>query len=99
MQLKLVKTITDPRVAAPNQINEEAHDLYLDDKMDKGSVVLVKFRDRDKLFIACPGCGVASFTGNHRIEDNNGVFTAHPSLVMNCCGWHGWLRNNQFTSV
>lgn len=99
MRLNLIHTVTDPRPVAPNIYNQEAHDLYLEGKMSKGDVVLVNFSNKSKLLICCPGCGVASFTGNHKIDNNNGVFTAHPSLVMNCCDWHGWLKNNEFTSV
>ena len=97
MKLNLIHTAIDERNAAPNQINIEAYDLY--EKMSKCDVVLVKFKDRDKLLIACPSCGVASFTGNHKITNDHGVFTANPSLVMNCCGWHGWLKNNEFVST
>lgn len=55
------------------------------------------------LCIACPGCGVLSFcehgTGKRILTEHpDGSYSAHPSLIFNCCGWHGHLTMDVFTT-
>lgn len=75
--------------------NPELFDL----EMTKGDVVVIdlKYKKKVRLFIACPRCGISSFTGTHKINVEDNVVSAHPSLVMQCCGWHGWLKKNKFS--
>lgn len=64
-------------------------------RMTKGNFYKVK--GEEKLFTCCPGCGKSSFSGKHDITENPaGVFSALPSLVFQCCKWHGHLVNNNF---
>lgn len=53
--------------------------------------------------LACPGCGKVSSPKNGAkwtVEagsfENIQDLTLRPSLVMNCCGWHGWLTRGLF---
>ena len=56
--------------------------------------------------IACPGCGrwgsvrlapgkepVWAATGNPEEVE---TLTLNPSILVRCCGWHGYLRNGVF---
>lgn len=100
MKLNIIRTIEDDReVGSEPILNIEAHDIWASGQMEKGDAILVKFKNRDKLFISCPSCGLASFTGNHKIEKINETITVTPSLVMGCCDWHGFLKKGVFTKV
>lgn len=54
-----------------------------------------------QLAIVCPGCGKVSASAGKHIYDAQTV-SYHPSIVHNKskggCGWHGWLRNGEFTN-
>jgi len=66
--------------------------------MKKGEIVLIvwgKAHNQKSFFIACPHCGVCSFTGKHKIDEV--TLTVKPSIVMKCCEWHGFLTNGEFT--
>lgn len=71
--------------------------LLIDLRFMMGKGNFYKVKDEQKLFTSCPGCGQCSFSGTHEIIENPaGVFTAKPSLVFQCCEWHGHLVNNNF---
>lgn len=53
-----------------------------------------------QLVICCPGCGVTSGSaGNHKYDA--ATMSYEPSIVheptLGGCGWHGWLKNGEFT--
>lgn len=80
---------------------QEAIDKFLKDDftpLNKGEFIDLYLIDiaRTKLYICCPKCGVSSFTGPHTIINNKGIYTVSPSIIMQCCGWHGYLKNNKF---
>lgn len=99
MEIKVVKYLNSEKsVEGKEHSLWEAREYELDNGMEKGEVLVVQFSDKLKLYICCPGCGAASFTGSHQISINNEKYTANPSLVFQCCGWHGWLKDNILTS-
>lgn len=86
-------------ISITNDISRDhVQDLYeIELGMSKADFVVVKSGGQIKtLFISCPGCGDCSFTGRHRITENNGLYTVTPSIVFNCCKWHGYLTKNVF---
>ena len=96
MKFKLVREVSTDKSATREAVLCEVLDWHLDNTMKKGEGVLVHFHNKDKLFTCCPACGLSSFTGNHKITNNNGLFSAHPSLRFQCCGWHGFLTDGIF---
>jgi hypothetical protein len=53
-----------------------------------------------QLAIVCPGCGkVSASAGKHKYDPL--TLSYHPSIVhskkLGGCGWHGWLKNGEFT--
>lgn len=69
----------------------------LDHPMNKGELYYIQLIDGVKLYICCPGCGICSFTGTHKVTGSNGIYTVSPSLVYDCCGWHGHLKEGVFS--
>lgn len=71
----------------------------------KGSVIIVYRRpDLEKPIscaIWCPDCGMPSFTITHAVitDKSQKIVTLTPSIILQCCGYHGWLKNNVFTKV
>lgn len=66
--------------------------------LKNGDIILVTLteKNKDKLYICCPKCGSNSFTGNHNITHIDNIISATPSLLFQCCGWHGYLTNGIF---
>lgn len=55
--------------------------------------------------ICCPGCGQvgaprdgARWTVTSGSLDDVTTLSLSPSILKNCCGWHGYLRNGVFES-
>lgn len=55
--------------------------------------------------ICCPGCGqlgTARDGAKWRVvagtEEDVSTLTVEPSILKNCCGWHGYLRHGVFES-
>ncbi|NUR66135.1 MAG: hypothetical protein HOQ47_10270 [Streptomyces sp.] len=44
------------------------------------------------------GCWVAAGTGAHTLVSREPLHL-EPSLLWNCCGLHGWVRNGQWTEA
>ena len=67
-------------------------------EMEPGEVVACNLTENSKLklYISCPRCGDASFTGEHAVTNKSGIFTVRPSIITSCCGWHGYLTDNKF---
>jgi len=72
-----------------------------DKLLNKGDAMIYIGREnRKQLVIVCPECGrVSASAGNHSYNEETKTY--HPSIVHNKdlggCGWHGWLRNGEFT--
>jgi len=64
----------------------------------KGDVVICQYADTMKVFIKCPQCGGVSFSSTHKVTFKNGLVYVTPSIQMRCCNWHGYLKNNTFTT-
>lgn len=62
----------------------------------KGGVVICRYADTMKVFIKCPQCGGVSFSSTHNVTFEDGFVNVTPSIDMNCCSWHGYLKNNEF---
>lgn len=59
--------------------------------------------DENHWVLCCPGCGEAGSPrdgARWRIVsgsfDDVGTLTLEPSILKNCCGWHGYLRYGVF---
>lgn len=68
----------------------------------KGSVIIV-FERPDlnnpvACGICCPDCGEWSFKTTPGTDYNQitKTVTLHPSIVLHCCGYHGFLENNLY---
>ncbi len=96
MQSKCLGVFTLKDTVKPNYCYYSVRAWELKHPMNKGEFYVVKLLDGIKLYVSCPGCGVPSFTGTHKISGSGTVWSAHPSLVYTCCGWHGFLKNGVF---
>ena len=69
-----------------------------------GYMILLKAKDGHQEFlIACPGCGeLGGPRDGQRWEPTQGdwsdvtTLSLSPSILKNCCGWHGYLRDGVF---
>jgi hypothetical protein len=65
--------------------------------MKPGDIAIIGLVGRSALYISCPVCGVPSFTDeHHQITSINGKLSVNPQLQMQCCGWTGLLKDNEF---
>ena len=62
----------------------------------KGDVVICNYAGKIKIYMKCPNCGVAAFSGKHKVIYQNGMVNVTPSIQTVCCGWHGYLKDNLF---
>lgn len=66
-------------------------------KMVKEDYVGINFGGRYvKVLSSCPNCGELSFSSTHKIGKKDNEITLTPSLIFNCCGWHGYLTDGKF---
>lgn len=69
----------------------------------KGDVVIIYYDNKRKItaMISCPNCGELKPLRNHNviIDEYHKNISVEPSLVNDCCGWHGFLTDNEFKSV
>ena len=68
-------------------------------KGNKGDFVLCQYADKLTIYLKCPQCGSCSFSGTHNVVNNNGIVTVTPSIDMECCSWHGYLKQNVLTKA
>ena len=95
------KILGECTTVAKSTDNEKLWDIvpfdYLhSDKKNAGGIVICNYSDKTGLLISCPNCGVISMTGKHKITYIDGIVNVKPSLVMQCCKWHGHLTDNEF---
>ena len=70
-------------------------------KIKGGYINIVGINRFETVLIFCPQCGEVLRLRNHQVMNagNENLITINPSInAVECCGWHGWLKDGEFST-